>query len=449
MSNGTLRQIRIVACLVAARAFVMAQDSVGMQINSPPAGALAPPAAPQTPAASPKTPIQRLTLEQALEIAELNNPRLKVAGAQRENAYAGITTARAYPNPEFKFMAGSQSAFLNSSITGPYQDYAINQPIELPSVRSTRIEAAQLGNSASILALDEARLAVRAGVKQAFYSILRRRDELGLTQENLRLIEELRRRIQVQVQVGEAARLELIRAESEVATARVLVNSAQLRLVAAIAALEATLGVPLAGNIEAQGALETPPVLPTVETLESQMLGRHPAIAQAQTLVRRSEALLQNEKAQRKPRPAIEGEIERMPDSYVSRIGVTLPLPIWNRREGNIAQAVAAVREAQAVATQRRVDLIASLEVAYGQYQVTGQQIASFQQGVLVEAEAAVRAAEAAYRFGERGILDVLDAQRVLRSVRTDFLNAQYDRQAALIELERLRAVEPPGGNRP
>jgi len=51
-----------------------------------------------------------------------------------------------------------------------------------------------------------------------------------------------------------------------------------------------------------------------------------------------------------------------------------------------------------------------------------------------------LQAAEAAYQFGERGIIDVLDAQRVLRSARLDYLNAQFDRQAALIELEQLRA---------
>ena len=54
-----------------------------------------------------------------------------------------------------------------------------------------------------------------------------------------------------------------------------------------------------------------------------------------------------------------------------------------------------------------------------------------------------LREAEAAYRFGERGILDVLDAQRVLRTVRTDYLSAQCDLQAALIEIEQLRAVDP------
>jgi cobalt-zinc-cadmium efflux system outer membrane protein len=39
----------------------------------------------------------------------------------------------------------------------------------------------------------------------------------------------------------------------------------------------------------------------------------------------------------------------------------------------------------------------------------------------------------------------VLDAQRVLRGVRSDYLAAQYDRQAALIELERLQAIDLKG----
>ena len=53
-----------------------------------------------------------------------------------------------------------------------------------------------------------------------------------------------------------------------------------------------------------------------------------------------------------------------------------------------------------------------------------------------------LKVAEAAYRLGERGILDYLDAQRTYRSVRNDYLNAQFDRQAAQIILDRLRATD-------
>ncbi len=64
--------------------------------------------------------------------------------------------------------------------------------------------------------------------------------------------------------------------------------------------------------------------------------------------------------------------------------------------------------------------------------------VEALSQGVLRAAEEAARVAEAAYRFGERGILDVLDAQRVLRTVRADLLQARYQQQAARISLEQL-----------
>jgi cobalt-zinc-cadmium efflux system outer membrane protein len=64
--------------------------------------------------------------------------------------------------------------------------------------------------------------------------------------------------------------------------------------------------------------------------------------------------------------------------------------------------------------------------------------IEALSQGSVREAEAALRVAQAAYRFGERGILDVLDAQRVLRSVRADLIEARYQLQEARVTLDQL-----------
>ena len=51
------------------------------------------------------------------------------------------------------------------------------------------------------------------------------------------------------------------------------------------------------------------------------------------------------------------------------------------------------------------------------------------------------KVAEAAYRFGERGFLDVLDAQRVYRAARAELISARYELAAAWVEIERLRAI--------
>lgn len=395
------------------------------------------PPQPGTPAA------YALTLDAALAMAEEHNPQLKAALAVARGARASITTASAYPNPEFTTFQGRQYRRLPGAEPGLLQHYSVEQQLELPSVRKSRIQAAEFGRESSRYGLDEARLAVRAGVKRAFYLVLRRKAELALATENLKLVEDLRRRIAIQVEVGEAAKLELVRSDAEAATARVLANSAQLRLLNATAALRTAIGAPMATQLTLEGDLEKQVPLPPWQTLLGVVLQRHPMLAQAQSDIDRAKARLTHEQALRKPQPALRTEYENQPDLGFFRFGVTLPVPIWNKREGPIAEAQAALEQLQALAEMRRLELTSELEQAYGQYQVASQQVASFELGVLKEATAAVDAAEAAFRFGERGIIEVLDAQRVLRTVRQDFLTARYDVQDALIDLEQLRAITP------
>lgn len=390
-------------------------------------------------------PPRRLTLDQALEIAEQNHPQLRVAAAMVEGAKAGIVTARAYPNPELSIMSGGQYGRLSFNPPGPaglLQHYSASQQLELPVVRRTRLAAARVGQESSELVALEVRRLVRGAVKQAFFEILRRRGEVQLTEETLRFNEDLRRRVQVQVEVGEAAKLELTRAEAEVAIARTLARSAQLRYLTAVSALRTAMNLPLGGDIEPVGLPDAPALTPPLASLLEETLKRHPAIAQADAEVRRADARVKAEIALRLPQPSVRTEYENQPDLRFFRLGVSIPMTFWNKRQGPIAEARAGLEQARAYADARRLEIGGALERAYRAYEVASQQVASFEQGVLPGAEAAVAAAEAAFRFGERGIIEVLDAQRVLRSVRTDFLNARFDRQAALIELQQLQAVD-------
>ncbi|MCC6362460.1 MAG: TolC family protein [Bryobacterales bacterium] len=383
-----------------------------------------------------------LTLERALELAGQYSPQLRFATAVSEGAEAAIATARAYPNPEFTTLAGPQYRRLPSAEPGLLQHYSVSQPLELPSLRKSRISAAEQGRTSSEYGQLEARLGVRTAVRQAFYLVLRRRSEIELARENLRLVEDLRRRIQVQVNVGEAARLELTRADAEVATAQTFVNSAQLRFLNAVASLRTAVSAPLPPNVDPRGALQISVHLPPLDVLQKEMMARHPGLSLARSEIERAQRRLNTEFALRKPQPSLYAEWERQPDLGFYRFGVSLPIPVWNKREGPISEAVAALNQARAYAELRRIELTAALERAYGLYEVASQQVASYEKGVLKEAEAALQAAEAAFKFGERGIIEVLDAQRVLRTVRSDFVTAQYDLQAALIDVEGLRAAD-------
>ena len=74
---------------------------------------------------------------------------------------------------------------------------------------------------------------------------------------------------------------------------------------------------------------------------------------------------------------------------------------------------------------------------------MTQRQISTFERSLLRSAEEGLRVAEAAYRAGERSLLEVLDAQRTLRSVRVDYNQALFDRNAAWLDIERLTARDP------
>jgi len=383
-----------------------------------------------------------LSLDQALELADLHHPQLRAGAAQIDAARAAILTAKAYPNPEAAVLAGRQTYRVPGNVSGFNTNINLSQPLELGPLRPARQLYAERGRESSEFSLASTRLLVLSGVRRIFFQALRKQSEMAVLAENIRLVEEFRQRTKVRVDVGEAGRLELIRADAEVATARAASSAARLQYIAFLAQLRGAVGTALDPNATPEGTLDAAVALPPLDAVRQEALDRHPDLRFVESEVRRAEARLALETAQRRPQPSLRAEIDRPPDTPTYRFGIAVPLPFWNKREGPIAEAAAQARQVRALAESRRIEVLAAVESAYGRYQAASQQLAAFEEGLLREAEEALLAAETAYRLGERGILDVLDAQRVLRTVRLDFLNARYDRQAALIDLDELRAVE-------
>lgn len=382
---------------------------------------------------------EQVSLERALELANTQHPLLRAGAAGVDAATAGILTASHYPNPRTQVMAGR---FTGPGLANPAPVplWVVEQPLELGRLRPTRIQLAERGKDSSEFFLEEVRLGVLSQVRRAFYQVLRRLGEIAIANENVRLVEDLRNRIAVRVEVGEVGRLELVRAEAEAASARTLAISAQLQQVTALAQFRAAVGGGLEPNAEVRGDLDQRIDLPPIEAIRQEAITRHPALRLANSEIRRAEARVAFEVAQRRPQPSLMSEVDLTGPQY--RVGFNVPLNIWNQRQGPIAEAEAELRRAQATAQARQIEILEALEGAYEQYVVANEQVSLFERGLMREAEEALRAAEVAYQLGERGILEVLDAQRLLRQVRLNFLNAQFDRQAALVDLDELRGID-------
>jgi cobalt-zinc-cadmium efflux system outer membrane protein len=385
-----------------------------------------------------------LTFPQALALAQQNSPLLKEASSAIDGASAGVQTAKAYTNPNLEFLAGHQSArpIFTPGVPGTLLHFAGEQTIEIPSERRNRIRASELGYAGTRYHMEVVRLALAAEVKRAFYDVVRRKDQLRQANDNLALVEDLRRRVRLEVDVGEKGKLELTRAEAELARAEAAVRSADIQVANARAILKAVIGSTSNELFDATGTLNGSVPLPPLDELRQQILTSYPAFSEADSTTERSRTVVNQERAKRIPRPNLYGEYEIQPDIIYYRFGVSIDLPLWNHNKGPIAEARAGVQRSEASARKLRLEIVSDLERAYDQYQISNEQVEGLQSGSLREAEAAVEAARSAYRFGERGILEVLDAQRVLQGVRSDLLDALFARQSALIDLEELGATQ-------
>jgi cobalt-zinc-cadmium efflux system outer membrane protein len=382
-----------------------------------------------------------LTMTEALALAEKNNPVLRAASNQQQGAVAALDTARAFPNPEIEFGAGNSNLLSTPLQTGRNRMLSVSQPLELYSVRSARQRGAEAGIVSGTALLDDVRLNLYAQVKQSFLEVRRREDESRLADESLALLEQIQSRVKLRVEIGEAARYELIKADAEMLAARNVSQSAEIRVIQAKSRLGTLLGTPPGEIFDVSPAPLMSDELPDIELLRNELLAHQPILTGAAAEVERAAAKLDHERSLRIPQPTLKWSTEQQPDAKQWRIGVSLPLPLWDRRSGPVREAQFNLARAEAEQERTRFGVLNELDQAYGRYRIAQRQLSIFESGLMQGAENALKVAEAAYRYGERGILDYLDAQRVVRSTRMDYLNARYELQFALVDIERLRGT--------
>ena len=122
--------------------------------------------------------------------------------------------------------------------------------------------------------------------------------------------------------------------------------------------------------------------------------------------------------------------------------GLTIPLPFWDQRQGQIAKAMGQQQQAEAKLQWAKQDIVKGITQQVQFSQTAATQIATFEQGLLKQAKEAVRIAQVSFQFGEANLLEVLDAQRVLWQTFLGYAEAQYELSLALTELERLVGEE-------
>lgn len=378
----------------------------------------------------------------ALEKMALSSSRTALAARdQLLAARYAAESARAFPNPELEYLAGNQRSRAGLGVAGDARSVSLSQPLDLPWRRMPRIAAADAGFEVATAAAGMQEADLLVSLRTRYFNLLRREAELKNAREDVSTVEEMHSRIAMRVQTGEAARFELIKADAELLNARKNLQAAGVRVEQARSQLRQAVGDGLPAAFTLTGRLRDVPQLPELERLRSEMLQYSPDLKRAQAEVQRAERLLELEKSLRLPAVALRAGVDEDPELRTSRLGLQFSIPLWDRRQAPLAEAAAQLSRSRHEFEGQRFSLAQGLEIAYQQYEIALAQVSALESGIVRQAEAALRVATAAYRFGERGFLEVLDAQRVFRAARAELILARHELAGAWIEIERLRAL--------
>lgn len=379
-------------------------------------------------------------LNELIGIALESSPQVLAARDQSKAIRGQLSSARAIPNPEFEVSTGQQRSATGPLTVGNVSSWAVIQPLDMPYTRYPRVNAAE----ANLRAAEATRVAFEietiSRVQQRFYELMRREAEAKAADEDFGLTKQIRDRMQVRYDVGETARFELIRAQTEFLNAQIAQESSRLRVDQARSQLRQVVGHALPPDFTVIAEQPKFEALPPLNVLLSEIQSQSPDLQKAKADVEASESKLSFEKNSRLPRLSFKASQYNDPNFTDRLYGLVVSIPIWDFKSGQIAEAEANASKAKNQFNAQSQSLEQQLETAYKLYQMASYQVKVLDQEVVELASSARRIAEVSYRYGERGMLEYLDAQRTFRAARNDLIKARFDLASVVTEIQRLRA---------
>jgi outer membrane protein, heavy metal efflux system len=389
---------------------------------------------------------QLYSLDMIVDLALARNPLVSLAEGTIEQQKGQQTAAGAYPNPTIAGSGGHGNLRDMGRVTiGPVLDrqgvteynVTVGQPVEWPALRAARQRVADLGLATATVGMLETRLNLASQVKVSFYDLLLAQHDADLARQNLDTVEGVARIVRARVKSGEAPQFESIKAEVEVLKARQQLARADNLVRINRVAVDTWTGGALGPSYLAYGEFRRLPRDLQIEGLMARMMEQHPTIQRLLKSVEQSDWKIEFERQARMPNVTVNGSYWREMGREAFQGGLSVPVPLWYRRQGEIASSLGAKRREEAELLRTRNELGRAVYQHYQDVRTTAELIEVFDKGLLKQAQEALRLAQFSFQQGASSLLEVLDAQRVQRQILLDYALAQRDLSVSLARLEQ------------
>ena len=416
--------------LAAGAAAIWLSASGGAFSQGLPPGTAVGERAPQSAAAAAAEP---LSLAKAIELALEGNPEVAAAKRQWEATEGQVLQGRSRPNPELAYSLEDTRSKTRT------QSWQLNLPVELGGKRAARTKAAEKTREQAQAQLAELQATVRANVAAAYFDVLTAQERLVLARDSAALAKSSTDTVSKRVAAGKVSPVEESKARVAEAGVRVELAQAASEQRNALSRLFALLGRIDAPYTVLEGKAENLPSVPSLADLQP-LISSAPGVVLARIEVDRRKALTALEQSKRVPDVTVSVGMQRSNETQrnVLLFGVSVPLPIFDRNQGNLLEALKLEDKARDELQAASVRLHS--EVAQGQERLSTitAEVQSLQQDVLPGAKSAYDAATIGFENGKFNFLKVLDAQRTYFTAKSQYLKALGEAHRAAADIDRL-----------
>jgi outer membrane protein, heavy metal efflux system len=378
----------------------------------------------------------RMTLADIEGMALANNPTLARASARIQAAQGQWTQVGLPPNPTAGYLAteignegraGQQGGFVSQEfVTGG--KLRLSREVATHEIR----QAEQQFAAQRYRVLNDARI--------NFYDVLIAQRKIEIAQELAAVSERGLKAAEDFLKAKEGSRVDLLQANIETNSARIVFESARNDYVAAWRRLTAVIGLPEIQPTPLNGDFRE--AIPEIlfDDAMHRLLASSPELAAVQTSVDRAQAAVS--RAHAEAIPNIEAQVSVQHDNAtgynITGVQVGVPIPLFNRNQGGERRADAELAAAQNDLRRAQLDLHHRLATVYQQYVNSRHQVDVYSKSILPDAEASLNLVGNGYRQGEFNYLILLTAQRTYFQTQMAYLESLKQLRSSAVQIDGL-----------
>jgi outer membrane protein TolC len=386
----------------------------------------------------------RLTRRQAIATTLLASPQIEIAREQTLQVRAQRVEGIAIPDPVF--------ALAYDSLSGPLR---LGQSTARPATLAFAIpfpDKFRLRNRIGVENIHTSEAQFRL-LQQAITSqAARTYDSVLVTRLHRRDLTDARdlaadflKKTQARFDAGTVARLDVIKAQVDLAQSENDLIGNTRDVANAEAAMNRLLGRPLGLPIVALDSLDTPAALPDLDAMEQMAFRTRPELTglEAQMRAATANSSLTREMAIL-PDFAFTANRDLMVDGGAWwTAGFAFPIPVffWQHTRGDFAETKHRELELAATYRDQRAAVGQDVRAAFAAADAALRQATFIRDQLLPSAREAYRVATVSYTLGRLSALDVLDARRALVDAQRQLADALAAANSARSDLERAAGV--------